>query len=275
MHIGYGVGGGATGIESTQRRWLAVLLAFLLGAAMVLVVATPANAIHDPHAASLSVDYTLGDCKADVTFTHPADHGDGHHRFDIVQLEIRLQGGGATLTSIIPPAAAVRLEPGESHEVLGVSVPAGEYSAEAFARYGVAHETDPVGGANPIHGFETVTSASFTVDCEIEGEGYTGEITCEGSCTVGVNPNSGAIADLGVATTNPFVLVIVTDDKGPSPGKASVEVLDNAPKFEGFLPKCGEKGTEPTTNCVHINRVNGNHTEYTIFFDDDPRFKFR
>ena len=42
MQFGYGVGGSATAIDSIRRRWLVVLLAFLVAMAMVLVAAFPA-----------------------------------------------------------------------------------------------------------------------------------------------------------------------------------------------------------------------------------------
>ena len=56
-------------------------------------------------------------------------------------------------------------------------------------------------------------------------------------------------------------------------------VLVDKDPFDGVdvfveMPACGQNGPP---NCVHINRLKGNVTEYQLFFTsgEDPRFRFR
>ena len=207
MKFQYGVGHGTTATESGRSRWLAVLLAFLLVVAMVLVAMSPA----------------FGD-----------DDGDDDDDDD---------GTTITTASTMPPTTM------------------------------------------PPTTTTTIPTCEATLTCVVATAGFTGTITCDATCGVVTEEENGMVNENGdflrvVVSEDPedpltFTIVMESDGKGTSPGKASVDI-DGASKFpNGPLPLCGKKGTEPTTNCVHINRINGNHTQYTVFFDDDPRFRFR
>lgn len=266
MQFGYGLGGGATVIESTRRRWLIVLLTFLLGAAMVLVAASPAEAAIAGHnEGTVSEDYVSG-CSVDVTFANTNRAGE-HHFYEITSWGIREAGGGATLATLPLPQPNL----GAGAEVTeNASLPAGVYDAEAFAVYSVRH-TDM--GVLEQSAIPVMSLPPFSVDCaDFTGPGFTGEIACEGECVVEVTSGEGQDPEVTVATSQPFKLVITTEEKGPSPGQAFVEITEAGDK-DGILPNCGASGD--TTNCVQIRRVQGNHTQYCVFFDGDPRFRFR
>lgn len=99
-------------------------------------------------------------------------------------------------------------------------------------------------------------------------------LQCSVACSYLIQPDeTGTFAVFDVFASEKdengqlFIYILLeTAGKGPSPGTAFVEV-------EGFgtLPVCGTNGPP---NCVHIQRVAGNHTQYEVFWTEDPRFKF-
>ena len=148
MRNGYGVGGGATAIETTRRRWLAVLLAFLLGAAMAFV-ASPAQ----------SGEY--GNGAPDVTIIEPGD-GDVFGIPDTVNLE-------ATFTD----------EEWESESET-------TYTCEIDWDDGTVENSDDddvtvTSNANPV--FDPGTVAGN--DIKIDGEGGADELTGEDNLSAG------------------------------------------------------------------------------------------
>jgi hypothetical protein len=275
MRYGYVIGGSAA-LDNTRRRWLAVLLAFSIGMAMVLVAASPAAA-HPDAMHSGRIAAAGGECSAVITLSN-----DAHDNADMKIVSLEVFDGATEVWDVYDgggfdfPQFVQWDEPDErDFDVEGLE--AGSYRAEAFVEW----EGD---------GLDQALEANFDVDCNIleiiECVGSACEsfndpneewsASCEGcSGSVVIREPNGDLADVQVTGSTAFSLTLTSTGKGTNPGKASVEVIDNAPKFEGLLPACGRNGTEPITNCVHINRVNGNHTEYTIFFDDDPRFRFR
>jgi len=95
MRFGYEMGGGGvTAIDSTRRRWLAVLLAFLLGTAMVFVAASPVSA-------GGPVNAVWDD---DTGVVHPwgtaASVADGVHTEDDLKF-VQMQAG-STITLVFP-----------------------------------------------------------------------------------------------------------------------------------------------------------------------------
>ena len=113
--------------------------------------------------------------------------------------------------------------------------------------------------------------------CMIEEDTFDADLGCGATCSFLLGAVSGTtVADITVFEDGNIVLVLETTEKGPSPGSASVQVdINNDGDFddegEGPLPPCGVNGPP---KCVHINRIHGNHTQYTVFYSGDPRFKF-
>lgn len=122
---------------------------------------------------------------------------------------------------------------------------------------------------------ETVTITIATecnAPCTLSANGkWTGNInTCASPCGYfTTDPTGKLVADITVLTGGGLYMVLTTTDKGPPPGNAYVEVDGKR------LPDCGTNG--PPT-CVHIQRVTGadgkQHTQYEVWWDGDPRFKF-
>lgn len=145
--------------------------------------------------------------------------------------------------------------------------------------------------ASDLHPEITTCATSFC----LAGEGFELELTCvDADCTAvdespPFDPKEPFEATVVVdPKTGTLVMVLTTIGKGPAPGNAEIiKDADNDGDFnvddpndltsiDFALPNCGDAGTAPVTSCVHINRVDGNHTEYTVFLTaDDPRFRFR
>jgi hypothetical protein len=110
-------------------------------------------------------------------------------------------------------------------------------------------------------------------NCDLAGSGFTASLTCGAACSYLVNTaGSGLVADITINTDGSIYMKLTTTGKGPSPGNAYVQV--EYPEGSGqykTLPSCGTNG--PPT-CSHIYRVSGNHTEYEVFWNGDPRLKF-
>jgi hypothetical protein len=275
MRYGYVIGGSAA-LDNTRRRWLAVLLAFSIGMAMVLVAASPAAA-HPDAMHSGRIATAGGECSAVITLSN-----DAHDNADMKIVSLEVFDGATEVWDVYDGGGFdfpqfVQWDEPDERDFDVEELEAGSYRAEAFVEW----EGD---------GLDQELEANFDVDCNIleiiECVGSACEsfsdpnedwsATCEGcSGSVVIREPDGNVADVQVTGSNPFTIVLTTDGKGPSPGSAAVDKLNDAGEFIKTLPPCGKKGTEPTTDCVHINRVNGNHTQFTIFFTDDPRFRFR
>ncbi len=107
-------------------------------------------------------------------------------------------------------------------------------------------------------------------ECEVndpDGE-WKGDLSCIALCGFLINDEGGIVADITVLTNGNLILTLTTTVKGPAPGKASVTVDGKT------LPDCGT--SENSENCVHINKVKGTpFTQYTVFWNGDPNFRFR
>jgi hypothetical protein len=127
----------------------------------------------------------------------------------------------------------------------------------------------------------TINVVSVPVECfggcMIVESTFTADLECGDTCSYLLGAVSGTtVADITVFEDGSIVLVLETIGKGPAPGSASVQVdINNDGDFddegEGPLAPCGVNGPP---KCVHINRINGNHTQYTVFYSGDPRFVF-
>jgi trimeric autotransporter adhesin len=136
--------------------------------------------------------------------------------------------------------------------------------------------TDDDGGTNSA----SVTISVVTVkcasgqSCAIPGSSSfkNASITCTDDCGIIVEDPGNEVAQMLVTTENDFFVSLETVDKGPAPGQAFVDV-DKTDQGGGIvrLPECGANGP---INCVHIYRVNGNHTHYDVWWNGDPRLKF-
>ena len=106
--------------------------------------------------------------------------------------------------------------------------------------------------------------------CELGEDNVWGALLTCTDCAFIINLAGEDIANFDVLFTGAegtITIVMTTFKKGPAPGEAEVEVNGK------ILPDCGIGGEE--VNCVHINRVQGNHTQYTVFWNGDPNFRFR
>jgi hypothetical protein len=239
-------------IGSSRRRWLAVLLAFLIGAAMLFASAGRADA----DGFSLpSLTATPNGCSVDITVES------GSFYIFIYRVDVFQQWHLVDRTDFDP----TWIEPGGSEHYTIDDLTPGTYVAVAEP---LVFLLDP-----------------FTIspdDCHptFSGDGFTGQIFCTGDCSVVVNPPGDGVADLTINTSAFFKLVLTTTDKDHTnpPGKSFVvDDKNNNGAFDNDdiqLAKCGSKGSNSGENCVHINAVKGGFTQYTVFYDHDPRLKF-
>ena len=156
--------------------------------------------------------------------------------------------------------------------------------------------------ASPAHGYEENGGPIATIYCGSEGGGdyeeWEGEweeeweedpceafadpdgnwvascVGCDDGTEINIFNPGNDVAFIEVTDDNDFRIVLTTTRKGPPPGRAFVEVDEEIDLEDAItLSKCGKKGRNGT-NCVHINRVRGARTQYTVFYFDDPFIRF-
>lgn len=248
--MGYEFGGGVSA-STSRRRWLAVLVAFVIGAALLLALPGPAEASgggYTPPSISASPD----GCSVDVTVTP----------------------GSQTVYVIIVPIYRTGSHWPDDYQ-FGNGMPApqtftfdglqpGSYKAKAVVtRYPFLLETDFTISPNDCH-------PSFA------NGNFSGTVECTAACTVAVKPIEGEEKAHIEVNSNEFfkINLLLTDWKPPGQTFVKVEGSDGK---DGFLPKCGNNG-KSGTNCYHVNtiKVQGKKAlDFDVFWDDgDPRFKF-
>ena len=339
MRIGYGVIGGDTAIQTTRRRWLILLLAFLFfGAALVLVATSPSlvapvqaaqevcpaegpdggkvdgggGTVYDAgwevcvKAGKNLVEALVADGESTLeellrARKPPIKQDVSHHTVILIRnppviesisapaqaetdeiievsvsyTDLDLPGDSHSCTfdwGDGPPATVVVVDPATSPCSASHSYPDPDVYTVTVTVTDDFGLTDSATTTIEVIGFDVSCEGEGEVTCDIGlGENFTGFITCDEFC--GVNVNFGG-DEVEVVSSNPFMIIYESVGKGTNPGDASVEV-EKEGQDPFFLQSCGKNGTDPTTDCVHINRVHGNHTQYIVFFTTDPNFKFR
>ena len=253
MQFGYGVGGGTTAIESARRRWLTVLLAFLLGAAMVLAVATPVYGDDDDenHPSEITITDT-GGCTVDVTVKNTTGESPGDE-YELVSIDVHNATG--SVASIDPRSAVIR--PGLSQKFPVTGLPDTDFykAVVVIDVYELERERGKI-VRDEFEGRETHESAFVSVTC-IEppiadaGEDYSGfegsAIDISGSGTTGdgpitykwsVNSPLCTIADdeavnttITCADNGGYTLTLVASNEAgaSAPDSATVDVDNVAP----------------------------------------------
>lgn len=248
MRFGYGMGGDTVADHSPRLRWIAVLLAFVIAAAMLFGSAARAEA--DGFSFS-DLTATPDGCSVDVTVTAGS-------LFTEFPLFVYKVGVFEHLTLVGSDTNPEFLHAGETALYTISGLTPGTYKAVAIP---------------PIYLFDTFTISPDDCHPSFEGDGFTGQLFCTDDCDFTVH-NTGDDPDVTIDTDAKFSLIIKLDEKG-IPGKSFVEVLSaDGTQVEDILDKCGKGTKAAKTQCVHISNSGGQLT-YTVFYDDDPRFKFR
>jgi hypothetical protein len=139
-----------------------------------------------------------------------------------------------------------------------------------------------------IESFDNGNGENGAIECDIDNEGqaWTAVFSCD-DCALndlevhGVGETDN-LADIEVnATGGKYTIVLTTNMKGnsysPPPGRAFVFIGDdNIEDDDERLAKCtGKAKGSAKPNCVSIRRVSGAFTQYTVMYNQDPRFRFR
>jgi hypothetical protein len=278
MRLGYETGGSTAPDNVWGRRWLIVLLAFLLAAAGLFFTAPPGHAENGGNATLSAEDGCEGsEGFIEVYVTNDESGEFGLDDMDLVWIKLY---EGETLIDTIDADGNLEDDIGQggsSSTYTFDDVDDGDYWVEALVKW--------QGGE-----VASYPDDSASVDCDEEeggtelncavddcsditdpfGENWTADIDCDG-CTVlirdpGTNPDgSQGFADIEVSGTDLKVKLTATG-KGTPPGKAAVWADD------ALLPKCKGKNA---TDCVKIKRIKGAHTYYDVRVGEDPRFRFR
>lgn len=274
MQIGIALSGTAAS-ESRAVNWISVALSMILSLILVATMAPSANAEGHEGDATLNAESSCGEGGGEIGFS--VTNNEAELDLDLVSADIYF---GIEESVSYPSEGDIEtgIPSGETSDTyFFTGLEDGDYYLEVYVvwDYGEGY-------------LEAVLSAEVTVTCEGEvidcGEGGcdsfedpNGEwtATCEG-CTgqVIIKDPGDNVAEIVVTGKSPFKLTLTTTGPGPNPGKASVDIdndLDG--EFESTLPKCGKNGSGDT-NCVHIKRAGG-HTQYTVFYNDDPGFSFK
>jgi hypothetical protein len=240
--------GESTAIGSTRRRWLAVLVAFILGAAVLFVSAGQADATTPP-----SISFATDHCSVDVTVT---------------------QGSQTVYVVIVP---IFRTDP---LSLIDYQWGNGSAAPETFTFNGL--QPGPYKATAVVTKPPYVLATSFDIDPNqcmptFEGDDFTATLKCTGPCTAEQIFDGGPeFLDLRVNSNSPFTITAKYTVWGP-PGKAYVDVSEAPAGKNGLLPACGKNG-KSGTNCFHVNtvKVGGQKAlQYDVFWDDnDPRLKF-
>jgi hypothetical protein len=297
------------------RRILIAVLAFAMAAAFAFVAsAAPADAARDEKTYSVTVvpdEANVGEAKSyTVTFTNETSNTVTQRAG---AFSIDFGGAGFQSVTVNETATNPQSSTGQDWELVstaggnvvisatsgGERIPIGEsvtvvvtatHNSPGLKTLDSAgdqeHHGDFNGGSKfdqpPKNGKPTINIVSVAIPCPggcpIVDDDFTADLECGAQCAYLQNPVSGTtVADITVFEDGTIVFTLETTGKGPPPGSAFVEVdLNGDGDFndpgEGPLPPCGTNGPP---KCVHINRIHGNHTQYIVFYDGDPRFRFR
>jgi len=290
-----------------RRRWGAILLAFLLAAVTLVAVAAPARAAQSPAEIALNEKFITWYDEADAYHlftldiagfptednTFEVEPGDTivfgfEWPGDFTQaINLEIEGGRASDVSS-GYQDPIDADPGvgdpwmwdHDDDGLGDGNTNGvdDWDGEiTFFRY----ESDPILEETTFEFVTGINSETITVTpvcseetCEFEDpEGdWEAEITCDGDCEITVNPNGDDVANITVDSDDPYKLIVTTTGQGTPPGRAEVIVDADDNEKDGVMEKC-VGGNE--SDCVKITRVKGAHTQYCVFFDGEPNFRFR
>jgi hypothetical protein len=259
MQYGYGVGGGATAIESTRRRWVAVLLAIFVVGAVVLVSATLAFASSsgeedlqpgwDNHPAGEGTVEWSSSNSGELEVTYTIEGGPGDSTFDVGLIQTDV-GDGVMLTGVV----------GGSFDFTGIGIgpftrefqTVGPYNAWIFGEEFTTSDDDGFGDGsvtvtltgNPgTYDVQFIVLPDGTTTPSYESAGVFGttvEVTIiDGSCDPAVEGDcseedeSGSGADVLCVDGNCLPVILTPEDPGDDNASFSVDTLAN-PKGEVF-----------------------------------------
>lgn len=273
MRIG-NTAGGMTAGGSGRTDMFGTLLSVLVSLSLIVMLAPPAQAA--AFEATVTAEASCGEGGGEIEFY--VTNEDAELDMDLVSAVIYFGEEDSIVYDSDGPIASVG--PGdESDSYFFEGLDDGQYELEVYVLWDL-FEGD----------VDDFLNAEVTVDCEGGDDGIDcseggcesfedpdGEwfATCDG-CTgqVIIKDPGNNVAEIVVTGKTPFKLILTTTGKGPNPGKASVDIdndLDGT--FESTLARCGKMGAGDA-NCVQIQRAGG-HTQYTVFYQDDPGFSFR